>query len=359
MRRISFVFLAAMTGLAGMAEAQRYRPVFHPDALTDRPAGRANEVLVLGSPHLSGLPASFRPEMVEPLLARLIRWKPTAVASESIAGLQCDAMRHQRERHAEEVEAYCFDPSAAGRAAGLDVVAANASAEELLAAWPTAPTPAQRRRLALIFLAAGEPASAMVQWFRLPADERRAEDGLTQALVKDLQARLTTKSETELVAAQLAARSGLERVWSVDDQSFVGAKIDDKAYGEAIARAWDNPAAKAHKAESERLYAGIAQPDGLLTLYRALNAPKAADLVYRSDWGAALTEPSPQGYGRRYVAYWETRNLRMVANIREVLARAPGTRMIAIVGASHKPYYEAYLNQMRDVTLVNVAPFLR
>ncbi len=164
----------------------------------------------------------------------------------------------------------------------------------------------------------------MVQWFRLPADERRAEDGLTQALVKDLQARLTTKSETELVAAQLAARSGLERVWSVDDQSFVGAKIDDKAYGEAIARAWDNPAPRHTRPRaSERLYAGIAQPDGLLTLYRALNAPKAADLVYRSDWGAALTEPSPQGYGRRYVAYWETRNLRMVANIREVLARAP------------------------------------
>ena len=49
----------------------------------------------------------------------------------------------------------------------------------------------------------------------------------------------------------------------------------------------------------------------------------------------------------------------MVANIREVLGRAPGTRMIAIVGASHKPYYEAYLNQMRDVTLVDLGPILR
>jgi hypothetical protein len=43
----------------------------------------------------------------------------------------------------------------------------------------------------------------------------------------------------------------------------------------------------------------------------------------------------------------------MVANIREVLGRAPGTRSIAIVGASHKAYNEAYLHQMRDVTLVN------
>ncbi|WP_241823765.1 DUF5694 domain-containing protein [Sphingomonas sp. Sph1(2015)] len=81
--------------------------------------------------------------------------------------------------------------------------------------------------------------------------------------------------------------------------------------------------------------------------------------AYRSDWGAALAESSEQAYGRRYVAYWETRNLRMVANIREVLGRAPGTRLIAIVGASHKPYYEAYLNQMRDATLINIAPLLR
>nr|WP_274604265.1 DUF5694 domain-containing protein [Sphingomonas sp. CFBP 13706] len=63
--------------------------------------------------------------------------------------------------------------------------------------------------------------------------------------------------------------------------------------------------------------------------------------------------------GASYVGYWETRNLRMVANIREVLGRAPGTRLVAIVGASHKPYYEAYLNQMRDVKLVDVEPVLR
>ncbi|WP_280985123.1 DUF5694 domain-containing protein [Gluconobacter morbifer] len=62
-----------------------------------------------------------------------------------------------------------------------------------------------------------------------------------------------------------------------------------------------------------------------------------------------MKEPSLQGYGRYYVGYWETRNLRMVANIREVLTRKPGTRMLAILGASHK----AYLDQMRDVTLID------
>jgi len=223
-------------------------------------------VLVVGSSHLSNLPNSFTPDMVEPILQRLEKWKPTAVASENISCLQCDAMRRQGERSAEAVEAYCYDPAAAGNAAGLDVTAANAEAERMLADWPATPSAAQRRRLALVFLAAGEPASATVQWFRLPAAERRVDQGLTIELVAYLQAHLTRKSETELIAAQLAARPGLERVWSVDDQSFVGAPVDEKAYGEAIERAWDNPANKARIAADQALQAGIGQPDGLLDM---------------------------------------------------------------------------------------------
>lgn len=359
MIRGPLALLAMAAGCTGIVTGQRYQPAFRPEALKDHPAGRPNEVLVIGSPHLSGLPDSFRPEMVEPLLERLVGWHPTAIASEDISGLQCDAMRRQRERQAEAVETYCYDPMAAGRSIGLDVTAANAEGERILANWPNAPSPAQRRRLALVFLAAGEPASATVQWLRLPAAERRADGDLTKELATALEVRTKRKSETELVAAQLAARSGMERVWSVDDQSFVGAPVNEKAYGDAVARAWDNPAAKARAAADAALYAGLKRPNGLLELYRALNAPSYQIQAYQSDWGAALTETSTQGYGRRYVGYWETRNLRMVANIREILGRAPGTRLVAIVGAPHKGYYEAYLRQMRDVTLADTEPVLR
>lgn len=359
MRRYTMALLFMAAGLSGVGNAQSYRPSFRPDALKDHPAGRPNQVLVLGSPHLSSLPDRFKPEMVEPLLQRLVAWRPTAVASEDISGLQCDAMRRQRGRQAEAVEAYCYDPAAAGQATGLDVPAANAEAERMLSSWAGTPSPVQRRRLALVFLAAGERASATVQWLRLPIAERRDEGDLTKDLASYLQAQTTRKSETELIASQLAARSGLERVWSVDDQSFVGAPVDDKAYGAAIERAWDNTATKARAAADAELYARAVQPDGLLSLYRAFNAPAFAAQKYQSDWGPALTEPSADAYGRRYVAYWETRNLRMVANIREVLGLAPGTRLVAIVGASHKGYYEAYLRQMRDVTLANVKPVLR
>ncbi len=353
--------VAVLASLAGSpASAQDYRPTFQPDELDDRPAGAPNKVMVLGSPHLSQLSDGFRIEMVDPLVARLVEWHPTAIAVENNSGLLCDTMRRMPARYERSIKSYCYDTTMAASATGLDVPAANARAETMLADWPEDPTPGMRRELAAVFLAAGEPASALVQWLRLPEDERRADANLTEELAAVLRQRAVRKDETGLIAARVAARSGLERVWSVDDQSIYTGELQDRdAYGAAIMAAWDNPATRAQIEEAEELQANLNRPGGLLAMYRAYNAPTYTTMKYRSDFGAALAESSPEGYGRRYVSYWETRNLRMVANIREVLGRAPGTRMLAIVGASHKGYYEAYLDQMRDVELVDVTPILQ
>ena len=362
-RRLSIGLLGILPLVPGAAAAQDYRPAFRPETLKGPPAGAPNQLLVLGTTHLSGLPDSFTSEMLSPLLDRLASWRPTAIATENLSGLQCDSLRRYPVRYAETVESYCPDPTPAAGATGLDVPAANAAAERLLAAWPAAPSAAQRRRLAAIFLAAGEPGSALVQWLRLPPAERRTGDGLNDGLVAALTKAKDRRDETNMVAAVLAARLGLERLWSVDDHSADtpdGADpAERKASADAITRAWDNPATRARRAESTMLEKNLARPDGILTMFRAYNAPRAPALVYRSDFGAALVEPSMQQFGRRYVGYWETRNLRMAANIRDVLGRYPGSRLLAIVGASHKGYYEAYLNQMHDVRLVDANVVLR
>ncbi|MEO0501493.1 MAG: DUF5694 domain-containing protein [Pseudomonadota bacterium] len=344
------------------AFAQTYRSAFQPDRLNDRPVGAPNEVMVLGTPHLRELPDTFKPEMVEPLVARLVEWKPTAIASEGHSGLLCDTMRRQPARHGESFKKWCsFDPTAAGRTIGMDVIAANAEAERMLADWPEDPDPAMRRRLAAIFLAAGELDSALVQWFRLPENERAADEFLVDELAVLLVERAKVRSEATLISARVAAEVGLDRLWEVDDQAFyVGEELlDDEAYAAAIMTAWDNPAAKSRQEETEALIANLADPNALMEMYRIYNALSYAARVYASDFGAALQDPSAEAFGRRYLAYWETRNLRMVANIREVLGRQPGTRMLAIVGVSHKPYYEAYLEQMRDVKLADPMKVLR
>lgn len=338
------------------AAAQDYAPTFHPERRKGPPPGPLNQVLVLGTTHLSSFRTLRRGALV-PLLDRLATWRPEVIATEDLSGLQCDSLRRYPSRYADSVATYCPDPAAWGKALGLDVPAANAAAEQMLATWPATPTAAQRRRLAALFLAAGEPASAAVQWLRLPEDERRAGDGLDAAMLAELARRSARPGETEWIGVALAVRLGLERVYGVDDHSADAP--DAPGFGKVIARAWDNPAVRERQAFTDPLEKGVAQPGGVMALYRAYNSPRAQELAYRSDFGATFLEPSAQRFGRMYLGYWETRNLRMVANIRDVLGRQPGKRLLAIVGASHKGYYEAYLNQMHDVRLVDAEQVLR
>lgn len=340
--------------------AQTYRSAFQPGEMDDRPVGMPNEVLVLGTPHLRELPDNFRIEMIEPLVDRLVEWRPTAIAVENHSGLLCDTMRRQAWRHSDAHDQWCnFDPAPYEKATGLNVIAANEQAERMLAEWPENPPSEQRRRLAAVFLAAGEPDSAQVQWLRLPIGERRADGFLTDDMVSYLTTRETSRSEST-IATRVAAQIGLERIFRVDDQAFyAGPEPDEDAYAAAMTAAWDNPASDQRREAYDASIAKLGQPDAFLEMYRAFNDPAEAALIYASDFGAALQDTSEEGFGRRYLAYWEARNLRMVANIREALGRKPGTRMLAIVGASHKPYYEAYLEQMRDVALVDVMPLLR
>lgn len=122
-------------------------------------------------------------------------------------------------------------------------------------------------------------------------------------------------------------------------------------------RIWDNPFVKQRIAEDARLEAKL-DGDGVMAIYRSYNSPAAMRMAFDSDFGAALADATPQNYGRRYTGWWETRNLRMVANIRAAMAERPGARTLVIVGASHKGYFETYLGMMHDIRLVDAEAVL-
>lgn len=347
--------ILAMGMLAGTARAQAFQPREHKGPQH----GVQNEVVVLGTQHLAGLPKTFDPSTLAPLLDRLAAWQPQAIAIEVVSGMQCDALRRYPSRYRITVGEYCPDVSAAAKATGLDVPAANAAAEAMLASWPAQPTAAQRRELAAILLAAGERDSALVQWLRLPAAERHTDGRLDQELVANLEELRASRNETTVIAASLAARLGHERLWPMDDHSADRYGSDIKAYVAAIRKAWDNPATKRRTEMFGGLEDQVDTPEKAMAMYRRSNAPDMAPIAFESDYGAALEEPSPQGYGRLYVTSWETRNLRMAANIRDLMGPTPGMRTLVIVGASHKAYLDAYLDQMHDVRIVDVQPLLK
>ena len=168
--------------------------------------GPRTQVLVLGSPHLSGMPDSFKAEQLAPVLERLARFKPAIITIEALSGETCDQLQRYVAIYQDAAKDYCWDTDAGKAATGLDVPAAVAEVEKTLAAWPEQPTPAQRRRLIALFAAANDRASMVVQWLQLPAAERRVGDSLDAALLAQVEKTAQSKNENTMVAAVLAAR---------------------------------------------------------------------------------------------------------------------------------------------------------
>jgi hypothetical protein len=335
------------------AQAQGPLPV-----LDGKMAGPRSPVLVLGTPHLAEIKRPLA-EQLQPLLERLAAFKPDVITIENLNGEQCDLIaRHPGVYPAEELAPYCVNTEPAKAATGLDVPAAIAEYTKTLRDWPAQPTAAQRRRLAAVFLAGGEHPSALVQWLQLPADEQHVGDGLDEALVARLQKLSGSNNESYSVAARLAAKLGLTRVYATDDHTGDNVQIgDEKAYGEAIRAAW-NQASKQAKANRERQEA-LSQGDDLLALYRFVNRPEVLRTAIENDFALAMADPSPQHYGRYYVGGWEARNLRMVANIRAAFRERPGARVLSIVGSSHKPWFDGLLGQMQGIEIVDAEKMLK
>lgn len=344
--------------MAGAAVAQGTlptgKPAFDPRGWKGKIAGPPTEVLVLGSQHLSSY-KDYKPEWNTALLDKLAAFRPTVIAVENLSGQACDTLRRYPTVYPGVYDSYCTTPDAARAVTGLDVATAYALMETTLASWPRDPSPAARRRLASVMLAAGEGISAYVQWLRLPVAERRDGDGLDSKLVKQLEAMDGRANESIQLGARLAARMGLERVHLMDDHSSDAVQSEEPAFGAAIKEIWSNPNTMI-EALRDVPYAGSTE---LLGLFRAMNSPEVLRGAVESDFGRAIAHRSDRLWGRQYVAWYETRNLRMAANIRAAFARTPGARVLTIVGVSHKPYLDAYLDQMHEVRLVDAEAALR
>jgi len=353
-KRLAIYGCLAAMAWAGAAQAQ-----VDLSGLDRDMAGPRAKVAVLGSAHLAQMPGDLQPHALAPLLQRLAAFHPDVITVEQLPGAACELMsRYPGVYSADGVATYCEDTGKARAATGLDVPAAVAQVRTTLADWPADPTPARRRHLASLFLAANDRASALVQWLQLAGPERHAGDGLDDALVAMLEKLATADDETLAIGAHLAARLGLQRVFPIDDHSGDNIDVDDvQGFATALRQAWDSASdqVKSHRAHEKALF----RQGDVLALYRYVNQPDVLRTAIESDFAAALRDPSPQHFGQLYVAGWEARNLHMVANIRAAFRERPGARVLSIVGATHKPWFDRLLGQMQGVDVVDVEELLR
>ena len=338
---------------------------FDPRAYQSRFVGEPTQILVLATPHLSETPDTFDPAVLGPLLDRLNAFHPTAIAIEGLSGEAVSALWQYRAIYPETATDYggrIMIMSASGSTStGFDMPQAEAEARHVLATWPAKPTPAQRRHLAALFATAGDPHSALVQWWRFDPAERRAEDGVNKPLMSQLNEYDTRKNENHLIGVRLAVRLGLDRVYSMDDHAdddVAPERADDVAAFMSqpwVAALMADPGFTPIRESSKHLRSA----QEALETYRMLNRPQTGHTDADGQWLNMISRASPNSVGRIRVAEWETRNLRMAANIREVASAVPGARILVIVGSGHKPWLDAYLSMMTDVRMVDASAVLR
>lgn len=319
-------------------------------------AGPASQVLVMGTVHLRTMPDDFDPASLQPVRDKLAAFKPDIITVEAIPGADCYLMM---QLHPGSNTRFCTVPKKARTATGLNVLEATVKVHKTLAHWPKQPTPAQRRHLAALFLAASGNASALTQWLQLPKDERHAGNGLNQTLVTLLNQYMSENNEIYQIAARLAARLGLQRVYPIDDHTGDNFSVDNiKAYAHDLRHAWATD--KAQMASIHAHQQALIKRGDMLALYRYINRPDVMRQGADQNVGTAMREASPPHYySRLFVAGWETRNLRMVANILATFRTRPGARVLSIVGSTHKPIFDSLLGQMQGVDIVDAEKVLQ
>lgn len=360
------LILAAAVTLAAIAPATAQNRPFDPREYQGRHVGQPTQILVIATPHLSGTPDTFDPAVLEPLLQRLEAFRPDAIAIEALPGRTIDQLWTWRESYPGAAQSYGGRSMALAGISrsllGMDMAQADAEVRRTLAAWPASPTPAQRRRLAALFVAAGDTSSAIVQWWRLEESERVADESISRLLAEQLNtySTIARRNENELIASRLAVRLGHERIYPTDDQSddvVPNFEADITAFVEQpwFADLMADPAFTPLREAGQHLRT----PDEALATYRFVNSWRGGRTDANGQWLNMINRASPNDVGRARVAAWETRNLRQVANIREVSTRFPGGRILVIVGSAHKPWFDAYLSMMSDVEVVDAARILR
>jgi len=331
------------------------REGIRPEALT--------QVLVLGTQHLRRIEA-FDPATLRSLLDALEAWEPDAIGVETLPPAEISAME-MRSAYGPVLGAFAGEELTAGRLArehlGIGWEAAFETADSLLGELESASSarrPELRRELVPVLMGAYRLDDAALQWSQLVESGGVSRDALPDSLRMMLEGRLKATNETTAIGIALARRLGLQRVHPIDDHLdkdlFLTIADDLSAELENSAAYRELVASGALEASTEDLVAAHETGD-LLSFYLALNDLRALERNLDLEWRFFFRTRLASGLDRYRVALWEVRNLAMAQHIRRMSAPFPGGRLLVLVGASHKPFLDAYLSCGMDVEIIQLA----
>jgi hypothetical protein len=354
-----------LTLTLGLAHAQRPEA----DAPITRavPDSEATKVFVLGTPHLSAFSDRFEPSMVDSLITLLDRFEPDAIGVENISGCQAAAMERWGGRFDEVAErfagAFLYHGHRVQEQTGRSWSEANRRADSLLAVARSDSIELDAEsRLALIrsLTAAYRLPTASLHWKYLSPEARSLQSAVPDTTAEDLNKRLGAADETYSIGMRLAHKRDLQRLYPIDDQTEKDRVAEifptlSKAFGDSMRKAFDTHPVVQRADSLEQ--AGLKEGN-LLPMYRYRNQEMVGRTNVELQSGTLLDADLPDAVGDQWVALWQTRNLYSVGHIQRMVSQHPGGKVLVIVGASHKPLFDAYLRQMMGVQVVDAETVL-
>lgn len=327
------------------------------------PGSEQTEVLVLATPHLQRIEDLDR-STLRGLLDVLERWAPDVIGIEELPSEDIAAMKPRADLQP-VLQAFAGPALTAAdisqRATGLGWEQAAEKADSLLATLESAPESersAIRGRLVVLLAAAYQPFSAALQLAYLEDDgDEAVVESIPDSLQFVLHERLDADSEEAAIGLELARRLGLQWIHPIDDHFDKATYLEIAEELQAELEKTDTyrnlVASGALEVSTVQLRESHARGD-LWSHYQEINrATSQADDV-NLQWRFFFETRLPSGLDRARVAMWEERNLGIAANVRKMTAFIPGGRALVVIGASHKPFLDAYLSCAMDVSVVHL-----
>ncbi|MEM7370167.1 MAG: DUF5694 domain-containing protein [Bacteroidota bacterium] len=306
------------------------------------------QIMVLATQHLEQI-EDFDPADLHALLEELEKWKPEAICLEAHAAKPADLLG--------EVSSYFINETIVKQAA---TKLAESSVDFSLEEWlnhPSTVKKEQRAHVLLGLLANRETYTAVLKWKQWFGNNYSSQPILSMDLDSFFVETLKKSDERVSIGLELAGRLGHERVYHIDDHTdkplLLGfqnelvqdlqQKIDLQAIGEAAI----------YQESSRHLKQGISSGN-LLSFFQFLNGSAYQKADVETQWHLFFQTDLTSQLDRSRAALWEVRNLNMASHIRRATTFHQGQKVLVIVGAGHKPFLDAYLSQMMDVTLINL-----
>ena len=365
---IAIVMLFSLSAVGALAQSESFQKEAKVPAAKIAES-EASQVLILGTIHLQSYGDEFSPDVLDGLLDVLEQYKPDLIGIESLAPIVIRDLVNSGHANAEIIEEFGKRAAEFGKRArkarNVSWFEANTKVEELLEGIEGERKESElndiRKKLILLFLAANDLYSALLQWSYLPGTARTHVDGLDTKILDYFSEHILSPNENVSIGIALATRLNHQRIFPINDhrdkEDFV--KVADVLSEELNNNEYlkSQPWRTLYEELTEIQNKAYTSGD-LLPLYVFLNTNEYVQRDIESQWQILFKANLPYGLAHTRVAYWDVRNMGIAANIRRAMALHPGKKMLVVIGASHKGFLDALLAECMDVKVKQLADLL-